>query len=75
MSGHKNTAWKATMLRKFNGDEKALQAYMQNIGSKGGKLSVGGGFADGEAGRQRAIVAGAKGGSISRRKKRNDPTN
>lgn len=57
------------MLKKFNGDEKALQAHMQKLGSKGGKLSVGGGFGNGEIGRELARIAGAKGGSISRRKK------
>lgn len=46
---------------------------MQAIGAKGGKLSTTGGFAsdkvgaDGLTGRQRARIAGAKGGSISRR--------
>ena len=42
--------------------------FYRKIGAKGGKLSIGGGFADGEAGRERARLAGQKGGRISKRK-------
>lgn len=47
--------------------------FYSEIGAIGGKLSVGGGFAsevvgdDGLTGQQRAKIAGAKGGRISRR--------
>lgn len=50
--------------------------FYRRIGEIGGKLSRSGGFAsfergkDGLTGRQRARIAGAKGGTISRRKKR-----
>jgi len=72
MAGKSNTAWKATMLRKFNGDEKALQAHMKSIGTRGGKASSGYEFAHGAVD---PSVAGKIGGTISRRKKRNDPAN
>lgn len=64
--------WRATMLEKYGGQE-GLTRKMQAIGAKGGKLSTTGGFAsdkvgaDGMTGRERAHVAGKKGGSISRR--------
>ena len=49
--------------------------YYKNIGRKGGKASITGGFAsqaigsDGLTGLERARIAGAKGGFISRRGK------
>lgn len=46
--------------------------FYKKIGAKGGKKGTTGGFAAGEAGRERARVAGAKGGSISRRGKKEE---
>ena len=75
MSGRKNTVWLKTMIAK-HGSVEAVRAYMAKNGSKGGKLSTGGGFAsyypgkDGLTGHERAIAAGTLGGSISRRKKK-----
>ena len=75
MSGKPNKKWKDTMLTKFNGDEDALSEYMRSLGSKGGRLQNGGGYAcqrvgkDGLTGPERARISGAKGGAISRRKK------
>lgn len=42
--------------------------YYKRIGSLGGKASTTGGFAQGEAGKARARVYGAIGGTISKRK-------
>lgn len=50
--------------------------FYKRIGSKGGKNGKTGGFAsevvgkDGLTGHERAMIAGAKGGTISRRRKR-----
>jgi general stress protein YciG len=69
MAGYKSgTAWKSTMLKKFNGDEKALKAYLKEIGSHGGAKSRGGGFTNNP---ELARIAG----SISRRNKKHDATN
>jgi hypothetical protein len=43
--------------------------FYKTNGAIGGKKSKGGGFAAGEAGRERARIYGAIGGRISRRKK------
>lgn len=57
----------ATNLKRHGED------YYKRIGQKGGRVSCDGGFAsnkvgkDGLTGLQRAKIAGAKGGSISRR--------
>lgn len=67
--------WKETMLNKY-GSQQALHEAMQIRGAKGGRQSNTGGFAsdkrgaDGLTGRERAAIAGAKGGSISRRGKK-----
>lgn len=56
-----------------HGSEEAWKAYMRTLGSKGGANGNTGGFAsdkvgdDGLTGVERAKVAGAKGGKISRR--------
>lgn len=42
--------------------------FYSRIGTKGGEISRGGGFAYGEKGREIARIAGAKGGKISKRK-------
>lgn len=44
--------------------------FYSKIGAKGGKLGKTGGFAAGDAGRERARVYGAVGGRISRRSKK-----
>jgi hypothetical protein len=44
--------------------------YYSKIGAMGGTKSRGGGFAAGEAGRERARVYGKIGGQISRRRKK-----
>lgn len=44
--------------------------YYQKIGKIGGTKSRGGGFGEGEIGRERAKIFGAKGGRISKRKPR-----
>lgn len=70
--------WRQTMIRKY-GVEGAHKK-MQEMGAKGGRNGKGpgykGGFAsnevgeDGLTGRERAKIAGAKGGAISRRTKK-----
>lgn len=59
LDGGKRAA--ATNKRKYEPD------FYREIGAKGGKLGKTGGFAAGEAGRERARVYGAVGGHISRR--------
>ncbi len=49
--------------------------FYARIGAKGGKNSNTGGFADGEAGRERARLAGTIGGKKSRRKGVKNGTN
>lgn len=63
--------------RKASAKNKALygEDFYSNIGAKGGKVSKGGGFGQGEAGRERARLAGAKGGAKSRRGKKSDKAN
>ena len=57
--------------------ERYGKSWFKKIGKMGGKISRGGGFADkrvgkdGLTGHQRARIAGAKGGRISKRKKKN----
>ncbi len=64
--------WKQTMLKKYGKD--GLHRKMQEIGARGGRNGRGpdykGGFA---ADRERAALAGAKGGRISRRGKNREP--
>lgn len=43
--------------------------FYAKLGRKGGQLGTTGGFGAGEEGRRRASLAGAKGGSISKRSK------
>lgn len=72
MSGTKRggAAAAATNKAKYGSD------FYAKIGAKGGKLGRTGGFAsdilgeDGLTGRQRAAIAGARGGRISRRTKK-----
>lgn len=52
-----------TNIKKYGSD------YYTKIGAKGGLIGKSGGFADGEAGRERARIYGAIGGRISRRGK------
>jgi general stress protein YciG len=71
MSGRPNTAWKQTMLKRFNGDGQALHDHMATIGSRGGagydnRFSPPKGFA---ADPEKARISGSKGGKISRRPK------
>lgn len=54
----------ATNKKKYGAD------FYAKIGAKGGKLGKTGGFAAGDAGRERARVYGAIGGRISRRTKK-----
>ena len=54
----------ATNKKKYGSD------FYANIGAKGGQLGKTGGFAAGDAGRERARVYGAIGGRISRRTKK-----
>ena len=75
MSGKPNKKWLSTMLKK-HGSLEAVRANQQALGRKGGSvLGTKSGFAsdlvgaDGLTGRQRAMVVGAKGGSISKRGK------
>lgn len=56
-----------TMIKKY-GSKKAYLEFMANIGQKGGKAPTTGGF---YADRELARTAGAKGGSISRRRDSN----
>lgn len=67
--------WRQTMINKYGVD--GVHRKMQEMGAKGGRNGKGpgykGGFAsdevgeDGLTGKQRAKIAGAKGGAISRR--------
>jgi general stress protein YciG len=66
------TQWHITMLAKFNGDEKALQAHMQKIGGQGGKNSSGYQFAHGTVD---PSVAGKVGGARSKRRSKHEPSN
>lgn len=68
MAGTREGALKtaATNKRKYGAD------YYAKIGAKGGKLGKTGGFAAGDAGRERARIYGAIGGRISRRGKAKD---
>ena len=50
-----------TNIKKYGAD------FYARIGKKGGKLGKTGGFAAGEAGRERARIYGAEGGRISKR--------
>lgn len=63
MAGTKAGGLKAkeTNYKKYGPD------FYKKIGSDGGKLGTTGGFAAGEAGRERARIYGAIGGTISRR--------
>ena len=76
MSCKKNSQWKITMLKRFNGDEQALHEHMASIGARGGAESTGGGFAadfigkDGLTGPERAAKFGKIGGERSRRLKK-----
>ena len=65
MSGNSIGGKKAAARNK----EKYGPDFYKKIGAKGGKLGHTGGFAAGEAGRDRASVYGAVGGRISRRGK------
>lgn len=75
MSGSKEGRRKAreTLIKKFGSLEAYLEFY-RTIGAKGGKISQTGGFAswnegsDGLTGRERASIAGAKGGKATWRK-------
>lgn len=59
------------------GSLEAFREHMADIGGQGGRNGNTGGFADEEVGkdgltgRERAMIAGAKGGRISRRRKSN----
>ena len=64
MSGKPNTKWKETMLRRLNGDEKALHLHMADIGKLGGSKTGHKGFALNPA---LASIAGKKAGKISKR--------
>lgn len=75
--GHERAVerWRQTMLKKYGGED-GLRKKMQARGRKGGSvIGTQGGFAseliglDGLTGRQRARIAGAKGGKISRKGK------
>ena len=55
--------WRETMLKKYGG-ETGLHKKMSEAGAEGGRNGHTGGFA---SDRERARVAGAKGGSMSRR--------
>lgn len=63
--------WRNTMEQKYGKDWR--QSKMAKIGAKGGHNGSSGGFAsdvvgdDGLTGRQRASIAGAKGGRIGKR--------
>ena len=65
MAGTKEGGAKACATNK----EKYGEDFYKRIGSIGGKLGKTGGFASGEAGRERARIYGAIGGRISRRRK------
>lgn len=67
-----NSRWRETMYEKYGGEE-GVHERMREMGRLGGQRSRTGGFAsdvvgaDGLTGRQRAKIAGAVGGSKSRR--------
>ena len=64
MAGTKKGGQKAAQTNKA----KFGSTFYKDIGSMGGKIGTTGGFAAGEAGRERARIAGAKGGRISKRR-------
>ena len=66
MAGTKAGGTKAAATNK----QKYGSDFYAKIGAKGGKLGKTGGFAAGDAGRERARVYGAIGGRISRRSKK-----
>lgn len=66
MAGKPNTKMFATMVEKY-GSEEAAREFFRTIGSRGGKARVPKGFA---TNREMARIAGAIGGSISRRGKK-----
>lgn len=66
MAGTKDGGKQAAATNK----EKYGNDFYRKIGSLGGKNGHTGGFAAGDAGRQRARVYGAVGGRISRRPKK-----
>jgi len=72
MAGNREGGLKAAKTTK----KRHGKNFYKGIGANGGKLSNNGGFAseligpDGLTGSQRASLAGAKGGKISRRPKR-----
>ena len=69
ISGTKAGALKAKMTiiqNQFNGDEEAYRASRAKLGSKGGKISRGGGFTNNP---ELAARAGRLGGMKSRKKK------
>lgn len=74
MAGKPNKKWMETMIKK-HGSREAVRELMQGIGVEGGKVSKTGGFAsakvgkDGLTGKERASVAGSKGGKTSKRTK------
>lgn len=72
--------YRETMIAKYGSKENWLK-HLKEMGSKGGRNGNTGGFAsdvrglDGLTGQERAIVAGKKGGTISRRTKKYDSSN
>lgn len=75
MAGRPNTTWMATMIRKHGSHEGVIEM-MREKGRIGGSARIPKGFGnpnigqDGLTGRERARIAGAKGGRVSRRTKR-----
>ena len=62
MAGKPNTAWMATMIKKY-GSKEAVSEYMAKGGAKGGRNGHTGGFA---ANPKLAAEARRKGGKISK---------
>ena len=69
--------WHDSMLKRL-GSEEAITEWYRTIGRMGGQKGHDGGFgskevgADGLTGQQRAVLAGRKGGKISRRTKKKE---
>lgn len=66
MSGTINGGRRAAITNKA----KHGNDFYKRIGSIGGKLGTTGGFGQGDIGKERAKIAGAKGGKISKRTKK-----
>lgn len=79
MAGRPNTAWRKTMIEKL-GSEEALTEWHRTIGAVGGRKGTTGGYAYAkkhysEDDPRHPKNSGIKGGTISRKTKKHEPSN